>query len=130
MALTDVKCRGTKPGSTRKKLFDGGGLQFWVQPNGTRLWQLVYQFQGKQTQLALGPYPQVSLVETRARREELKAKLRAGINPAEEKRRLESQEERPRDTFKEVAMEFIDQCRRDNLAAPTMIKTLVWNRRS
>jgi hypothetical protein len=29
MALTDVKCRGAKPGKTRIKLSDGGGLQFW-----------------------------------------------------------------------------------------------------
>ena len=129
MALTDVKCRGTKPGRSRQKLSDGGGLQLWVQPNGRAYGSSSINSKGSKS-IALGPYPQVSLVETRARREELKAKLRAGINPAEEKRRLESQEERPRDTFKEVAMEFIDQCRRDNLAAPTMIKTLVWNRRS
>jgi integrase len=120
--LTDVKCRGAKPGPSRKKLSDGGGLQLWVQPSGARLWQLVYQFQGKQTQLALGPYPQVSLIEARARREELKAKIRAGINPAEEKRRLESEPVGPGDTFKDVALEFIDKCRRDNLAGPTMIK--------
>jgi hypothetical protein len=56
MALTDVKCRGTKPGKVRQKLSDGGGLQLWVQPNGSRLWQLIYQFEGKQAQMALGPY--------------------------------------------------------------------------
>ena len=52
MALTDVKCRSAKPGKTRVKLSDGGGLQFWVQPSGSRLWQLVYQYQGKQAQMA------------------------------------------------------------------------------
>src|SRR5665213_1718557 len=81
MALTDVKCRGAKPGKTRVKLSDGGGLQFWVQPNGSRLWQLVYQYQGKQAQMALGPYPQVTLIEERALREEAKSKIRAGIDP-------------------------------------------------
>src|SRR5258707_2079322 len=55
MALTDVKCRGTKPGKTRQKLSDGGGLQLWIQPNGARLWQLIYRYQGKQAQMALGP---------------------------------------------------------------------------
>jgi hypothetical protein len=78
MALTDVKCRGARPGKTRIKLSDGGGLQFWVQPTGSRLWQLVYQFQGKQAQMALGPYPQVSLIKARALREDAKAKIRAG----------------------------------------------------
>ena len=56
MALIDVQCRGAKPGIARQKLSDGGGLQLWVQPNGSRLWQLVYQFQRKQKQVALGPY--------------------------------------------------------------------------
>lgn len=122
MALTDVKCRGTKPGKTRQKLSDGGGLQFWVQPNGSRLWQLVYQYQGKQAQMALGPYPQVSLIEARACRERAKAKIRAGIDPTAEKRRVEAIKALPGDTFKEIALEFIEKCRRDQLAGPTMIK--------
>jgi transposase len=45
-----------KPGKACIRLSDGGGLQFWVQPNGSRLWQLVYQHQGKQAQMALGLY--------------------------------------------------------------------------
>jgi integrase len=122
MALTDVKCRGAKPGKTRIKLSDGGGLQFWVQPNGSRLWQLVYQYQGKQAQMALGPYPQVSLIEARALREEAKAKIRAGIDPTAERRRAEIAKSLPGDTFKEIALEFIEKCRRDQLAGPTMIK--------
>lgn len=122
MALTDVKCRGAKPGKTRTKLSDGGGLQFWVQPNGSRLWQLVYQYQGKQAQMALGPYPQVSLIEARALREEAKAKIRAGIDPTAERRRAEIAKTLPGDTFKEIALEFIEKCRRDQLAGPTMIK--------
>ena len=122
MALTDVKCRGAKPGKTRVKLSDGGGLQFWVQPNGSRLWQLVYQFQGKQAQMALGPYPQVSLIEARALREEAKAKIRAGIDPTADRRRVELAKSLPGDTFKEIALEFIEKCRRDRLAGPTMIK--------
>ena len=122
MALTDVKCRGAKPGKRRVKLSDGGGLQFWVQPNGSRLWQLVYQFQGKQAQMALGPYPQVSLIEARALREEAKANIRAGIDPTADRRRVEIAKTLPGDTFKEIALEFIEKCRRDQLAGPTMIK--------
>ena len=99
MALTDVKCRGAKPGKTRVKLSDGGGLQFWVQPNGSRLWQLVYQYQGKQAQMALGPYPQVTLIEARALREEAKSKIRAGIDPTAEKRRVEVLKAAPGDTL-------------------------------
>lgn len=87
MALTDVKCRSAKSSGSRIKLSDGGGLQFWVQPNGSRLWQLVHQYGGKQAQMAPGPYPQVSLMAARALREEIKAKIRAGIDPAAQRRR-------------------------------------------
>jgi hypothetical protein len=86
MALTDVKCRGTKPQKVRRKLSDGGGLQLWIQPNGSRLWQLIYQHEGKQAQMALGPYPQVSLLDARTKRDEAKQKIRAGIDPGVEKR--------------------------------------------
>jgi len=122
MALTDVKCRGVKPSKVRRKLSDGGGLQLWIQPNGARLWQLIYRFQSKQAQMALGPYPKVSLLDARTRRDDVKSKLRAGIDPAAEKRIAKEAENLPGDTFKEIALEFIDKCRRDNLAGPTMIK--------
>jgi integrase len=122
MALTDVKCRGAKAEKFRQKLSDGGGLQLWIQPNGSRLWQLIYQYQGKQAQMALGPYPQVSLLDARTKRDEVKGKIRAGIDPGAEKRLAEAAEQLPGDTFKEIALEFIAKCRRENFAGPTMVK--------
>jgi len=79
MALTDVKCRSAKAGPARLKLSDGGGLQFWVQTNGARLWQFAYRFGGKQKQLSFGPYPEVSLLEARGKRDDARRKLRDGI---------------------------------------------------
>ena len=70
MPLTDAACRGARPGETRRKHSDGGGLQLWIQPSGAKLWQLIYQFGGKQRQLSLGPYPQVPLLDARSKREE------------------------------------------------------------
>ncbi len=63
MPLTDAGCRSEKPGNTRKKLSDSQGPQLWVQPNDKNLWQLVYQYQGSQKRIALGPYPDVPLPE-------------------------------------------------------------------
>jgi hypothetical protein len=65
MSLTDVVCRTTKPGARLKKLSDGGGLQLWVQPNGSKLWRFAYRFGGKQKLLALGSYPLVTLADGR-----------------------------------------------------------------
>src|ERR1700761_8762585 len=122
MTLTDAKCRAEKPGASRRKLSDGQGLQFWVQPNGSKLWQLIYYFTGKQRQLSLGPYPEVTLSEARSRRDLAKALLRDGKDPAVEWRQPVAGERLPGDTFKEVAQEYIERRRRENLAVPTMIK--------
>ena len=122
MGLTDVKCRSAKAGPARLKLSDGGGLQLWVQTNGTRLWQFAYRFGGKQKQLSFGPYPEVSLSEARGKRDEARRKLRDGTDPAAEKKLRQEATVAPGDTFKEVALEFIEKCRRENLAGVTLLK--------
>ncbi|RWK13539.1 Arm DNA-binding domain-containing protein, partial [Mesorhizobium sp.] len=43
MTLSDVKCRNARPGPKLRKISDGGGLQLWVQPTGSRLWRLAYR---------------------------------------------------------------------------------------
>ena len=70
MTLTDAVCRSAKPGPKRRKLSDESGLQLWVQSSGARLWQLAYRFDGRQRQLALGAYPDLSLAEARIKRED------------------------------------------------------------
>jgi hypothetical protein len=47
MSLTDIVCRTTKPAARLTKLSDGGGLQLWVQPNGSKLSRFAYRFGGK-----------------------------------------------------------------------------------
>jgi integrase len=123
MPLTDMACRTAKSGPTRKKLTDGDGLQLWVQPNGSRLWQLAYRFNGRQKQMALGPYPEVSLAEARDKRTEARRLLRDGVDPAERKKKV-AEEAKPLsgDTFKDIAEEFMAKCRREQLADRTLGK--------
>lgn len=85
MPLTDVACRKTKPGSKLRKLSDMGGLQLWVFPHGSKMWRLAYRFGGKQKLLALGKYPDVSLLVAREERDKAKALLRQGTDPAHKK---------------------------------------------
>lgn len=56
MALTDVAIRAAKPREKLVKLSDGGGLQLWLMPNGSKLWRVAYRLDGKQRVLALGAY--------------------------------------------------------------------------
>ncbi|NCG55044.1 tyrosine-type recombinase/integrase [Serratia fonticola] len=75
-----------KPKEKTYKLADGGGLYLEVSTSGSRYWRLKYRFGGKEKRLAFGVYPDVSLASARAKREEAKKLLAAGIDPSEEKK--------------------------------------------
>jgi integrase len=86
MPLTDILIRKAKPGPKIIKMSDGGGLQLWLEPDGAKRWRLAYRFGGKQKTLALGVYPDVSLVEARAARDDARRLLADGIDPSIAKR--------------------------------------------
>jgi len=69
MPLTDIRIRALKPGDKPTKHGDGGGLLLVVNPNGSKLWRMVYRYCGKQKQLAFGAWPDVSLAQARAHRD-------------------------------------------------------------
>ena len=49
---------------------DAEGLFILVQPKGSLLWRLKYRIDGRETKLALGKYPHVSLKAAREKRDE------------------------------------------------------------
>ncbi len=53
MALTDVAIRAIKTTGEKQKLSDGGGLQLWVSPQGTKTWRFAYRYFGKQKDTVL-----------------------------------------------------------------------------
>ncbi|MDE2113215.1 MAG: DUF4102 domain-containing protein [Alphaproteobacteria bacterium] len=122
MALSDAACRAAKPGSKLRKLSDGGGLQLWVMPNGSRLWRLAYRFGGKQKLLSLGAYPLFSLSEARGARDVAKKQIALGLDPSVRRREEEAENETPSDTFKAIAEEFVSKLTREGRAEATLIK--------
>jgi integrase len=86
MALTDTAIRNAKPRAKPYKLADGAGLYLEVMPTGARYWRFRYRIAGKDTRLAFGVYPEVSLAEARARRDDARRLLREGGDPAAERR--------------------------------------------
>ena len=118
MPLSDVKCRSTRPSPKLRKLSDGGGLQLWVQPSGSRLWRLAYRFGGKQKLLALGAYPAVSLADARQARDAARLLLAAGQDPSEERKA-----ETPSNTFRGIAEEYIARLSKEGRADTTISKT-------
>jgi len=86
MKLTDAKLRAIKATGKIQKISDGAGLYIHVTPAGSKLWRLAYRHEGKQKTLALGQYPDVSLVAARKRRDAARELLAQGTDPAEKKR--------------------------------------------
>ncbi|WP_263064397.1 tyrosine-type recombinase/integrase [Dickeya dadantii] len=105
MALTDIKVRTAKPLDKQYKLTDGNGMHLLVHPNGSKYWRLQYRFGGKQKMLALGVYPDVSLADARARRDEARKLLANGTDPGD-KKKSDKIEQSEALTFKEVAIEW------------------------
>jgi hypothetical protein len=52
-----------------------------VSPTGLRAWRWKYRFAGREKVLPLGSYPDVTLAEARAARDEARKKVMTGIDP-------------------------------------------------
>jgi len=124
MPLTDTAIRNAKPGEKIIKLSDGGGLQLWVMPTGSKLWNLAYRdLNRKQRKLSFGAYPAVSLADARTKRDEAKALLASGIDPSQQKRidKLTKAISNAT-TFRVVAEEYLDKQRREGRSETTIVK--------
>lgn len=105
--LTDAQCRGAKKESKAYKLTDADGLFMYVTQTGHRSWRYRYRIGGKQKQVVLGSYPEISLRAARDLRDENKRILRSGKDPAiEAKRQTRPSEESTTPTFEVVAREW------------------------
>ena len=86
MALTAIEVKGAKATDKPQKLADGGGMYLLIQPNGSKYWRLDYRFAGKRKTLAIGVYPDVSLLEARDRRDAARKLLTNGADPGDIKK--------------------------------------------
>ncbi|NDL64307.1 tyrosine-type recombinase/integrase [Acerihabitans arboris] len=82
MALTDSKIRAAKNFIKSYKITDAHGLYLLVSTSGSRLWYFRYSFGGKESRLALGAYPQVTLAEAREKRDAARKLPASGIPPS------------------------------------------------
>ncbi|WP_054119374.1 tyrosine-type recombinase/integrase [Porphyrobacter sp. AAP60] len=124
MPLSDVKIRAAKPGDKPKKLGDSGGLFLLVQPSGGKLWRFKYRFDGKEKKLSFGRYPDVSLQETRKRRDEARVILANGSDPTEARKDAEREAiERSANSFEHVAEEYLEKIAAEGREAVTIKKS-------
>ncbi len=106
MALTDVAVRKAKYGVSKNKLADGHGLFLFLHPNGSKYWHYYYRFEGKQKTLALGVYPDVTIVMARQRHKEARSLLADGVDPGAMKKAQRDGCTQETDTFEVIAREW------------------------
>ena len=86
MPVTHAEIINAKPREQPYRLFDGRGLYLEVAPSGGRWWRFKYRFKGKEKRLSLGVFPEVSIEAARDRLDDVRRRLAAGIDPADERR--------------------------------------------
>ena len=103
MSLNDAKIRSLKPTDKPFKVSDSHGLYLRVKPGGSRHWYLKYRISGKESRIALGTYPAISLSDARQQREGIRKMLALNINPVQQRAAVRGSRT-PEKVFKNVAL--------------------------
>ena len=114
--LTDAKIKAAKPRDKAYKLADSGQLYLFVTPAGGSHWRMNFAFGrnanggAKQKTLSLGSYPSMTLSEARCQRNEAKAQLRDGLDPAMQRRiAVRTTRAQGENTFEKLARKWHEQ---------------------
>ena len=115
----------TKAAATSKpfKLTDGFGLHLLVKPSGSKLWRFRYRFAGRENMLALGTFPATTLANARAKRDEARKLLEAGVDPASKRKEDKvAASVSANNTFGAIAAEVIANKEANDAASSTLSK--------
>jgi len=82
MPLTDAAIRNARPREKTHILYDEKGLHLEISPNGGKWFRLKYRYNKKLRRISLGTYPEVTLAEARASRDEARKLIAKGIDPS------------------------------------------------
>lgn len=105
--LTDAQVRKIKPLEKKKRYSDEKGLYLEVTPAGGRFWRLKYRFNGRESTLTIGSYPEITLAQARRSRDEARIQLYSNIDPnAIKNERLQQIDKSS--LFKSLAMEWME----------------------
>jgi len=104
--LTELKIKTAKPQDKDHKLFDGNGLFLQVTPSCGKLWRFKYRYEGKQKLLAIGPYPTISLLDARKRRDDARRLLANGVDPSAVRKAQRQANIEDTETFEVIAREW------------------------
>jgi integrase len=121
--LTQTAVLAAKPKDKPYKLSDGNGLHLSIETNGSKLWRFRYQFQRKEKMLSLGSFPGVTIAQARTKRDEARAVLATGVDPARKREQDKIEASiAAANTFGAVAAEYLDRLHSENASESTISK--------
>ena len=123
MALSDAKIRNLKPKEKPYKTADYDGLYVLTKPNGSKLWRFKYRLKGKEKLLSIGSYPEISLMEARAKRDEARKQIVKEKDPSETKQEKKLQGLiSDGNTFSKIAEQYVAKLIKEGRAENTLKK--------
>lgn len=103
--------KNAKSGATPRKVYDALGLFLYITPAGAKTWRMRYRFDGKDSQIVLGTYPEMSLADAREKRDEARKLIRTGTNPSAARKAAKTEREEARtNTFGGAAKDWLEHC--------------------
>jgi len=91
-----------KPQPQPYRLSDGRNLLLLVLPSGAKVWVCRITIDGKRHDIGLGGYPDVTLAQARQKASAIRQKVRAGVNPIEEREAARREREAARKAAEEA----------------------------
>lgn len=108
--LTTTQINKAKPREKEYSLADGNGLFLRIKPNGAKVWLFNYYrpFTKKRNNLAMGSYPDLSLMQARELRNKYRSLLAQDIDPQEHRQQEQQAKIREiNNTYKAVALDWL-----------------------
>jgi hypothetical protein len=124
--LTDLFVERVKgPTGGRIEYFDAAfpALALRITPNGRKSWCTFYRFNGRLRRFTLGHYPAIKPAQARREAAAALERVRAGFDPATEKRERRNARTPKRDTFGDLVRDYLNRHGRKNLALSTFKET-------
>lgn len=122
--LTDVQIRKWIKSGAPVAKSDGAGLTFTLSGKGTPAWVLRYRIGGKQKELTLGNYPDLTLANARARAAVKRVAVQQGVDvaQAEQARKVAMT---AAGTVKELCDEFFERTVKGRIKRPDLVRDIL-----
>lgn len=90
LPLSELQIKKAKQKDRDYKLFDGDGLFLLVSSTGGKNWKFKYLLDGKERKISFGPYPEISLIDARRKRDDARSNVAHKVDPMKVKRAQEA----------------------------------------